>query len=374
VDFDLTDEQVLLQQTVAGIVGGARTQGLVRAGENSADGHSAALTRQLAQVGLAGLLAPESCGGTGQSLFEFALAAEQLGRGPVSTPLLAQAWGAQVPLSCGAATGRTAELLTELAGGAGIMTMAHLEPGMHDEWSRLTVQARETESGVTLTGAKILVPYGGSASAVIVSAVTPGGDACICLVRLPHDGAVLTPQLATGGDPMCRLDLDAAPVRAEDLLLRGQAAESAIAASLEAGTVMELAYGVGLAAEAVAMSARYASERTQFGRPIGSFQAVAHRCADMLIDLDAARVLVYRAAWELASGSGSEAAEAVAVAKVFSDDAFSRIFVSAHQIHGAIGFSMEYDLQLFTRRAKAVELGFGIKQRHLKRVAACAGT
>ena len=120
-------------------------------------------------------------------------------------------------------------------------------------------------------------------------------------------------------------------------------------------------------------SARYASERTQFGRPIGSFQAVAHRCADMLIDLNAARVLVYRAVWELANGSESEATEAVAIAKVFSDDALSRIFVNAHQIHGAIGFSMEYDLQLFTRRAKAVELGFGIKQRHLKRVAACVG-
>lgn len=373
MDFDLTDEQGLLKQTVANVVHHARTQGLVRSAESTSDGYSAALTRQLTEIGLPGLLAPENCGGTGQSLFEFALAAEQLGRGPVSTPLIAQAWGAQVPLSHAEASSMILELATRLASGAAIVTMAHLEPGMHDEWSPLTTEVREAAGGLTLTGSKILVPYGGSASAVFVSAVMPKGHDCICLVPLPRDGARLTAQLATGGDPMYRLDLDAVPIPEENMVLRGPAAESAIAASLAAGTVLELAYGVGLAGEATAMSARYASERTQFGRPIGSFQAVAHRCADMLIDLNAARVLVYRAVWELANGSESEAAEAVAIAKVFSDDALSRIFVNAHQIHGAIGFSMEYDLQLFTRRAKAVELGFGIKQRHLKRVAACVG-
>jgi alkylation response protein AidB-like acyl-CoA dehydrogenase len=171
---------------------------------------------------------------------------------------------------------------------------------------------------------------------------------------------------------MSRLEFAGAAIERSAILFRGQVAEAAVSESLDAGTVIELAYAVGLAAEAVAMSALYATERTQFGRPIGSFQAIAHRCADMLISLDAARVLVYRAAWELASNS-TAAGEAIAVAKVFGDDALSEIFVNAHQIHGAIGFSMEHDLQLFTRRAKAVELGFGIKQRHLRRVAGFVG-
>jgi alkylation response protein AidB-like acyl-CoA dehydrogenase len=119
------------------------------------------------------------------------------------------------------------------------------------------------------------------------------------------------------------------------------------------------------------MTVDYAKTRVQFGRPIGSFQAVAHRCVDMRSDIDALEVLTRKAAWSLAAGRPSHLE--VGVAKTYGGDALRRIFAHAHQVHGAIGFSMEYDLQLFTRRAKAAELTWGSTAAHRERVARAIG-
>jgi alkylation response protein AidB-like acyl-CoA dehydrogenase len=132
-----------------------------------------------------------------------------------------------------------------------------------------------------------------------------------------------------------------------------------------------LAYAVGAAERALELTVEHAKTRVQFGRPIGSFQAVAHRCADMRSEIDAVRYLVYQAAWSLASGRPS-ALEAGA-AKAYGNEALRRVFMHAHQVHGAIGFSTEHDLQLFTRRAKAVELSWGGAASHRERVAQAMG-
>jgi alkylation response protein AidB-like acyl-CoA dehydrogenase len=118
--------------------------------------------------------------------------------------------------------------------------------------------------------------------------------------------------------------------------------------------VASLAYAVGAAERALELSVEHAKTRVQFGRPIGSFQAVAHRCADMRSDLDAVRYLVYQAAWCL-DARGSAELE-VGAAKAYGNEALRRVFMHAHQVHGAIGFSIEHDLQLFTRRVKAIEV------------------
>src|SRR5438876_804605 len=138
-----------------------------------------------------------------------------------------------------------------------------------------------------------------------------------------------------------------------------------------AGAVAALAYMAGAAERALEMTVDHARTRVQFGRPIGSFQAVAHRCVDMRTDLDALRHLVYQAAWAL--GAGREAPLAVSAALAYGSEALRRLFMHAHQVHGAIGFSTEHDLHLFTRRAKAAELQWGSSARHHERVAQAMG-
>ena len=121
----------------------------------------------------------------------------------------------------------------------------------------------------------------------------------------------------------------------------------------------------------LAMTVRYAKERMQFGRPIGSFQAVQHHAADMAADVDGCRYITYQAAWTLAQGLPAD--REVSMAKAWVSDAYQRVCALAHQSHGAVGFTKEYDLQLYSRRAKAAELMFGDADLHLEGVASAIG-
>jgi alkylation response protein AidB-like acyl-CoA dehydrogenase len=141
--------------------------------------------------------------------------------------------------------------------------------------------------------------------------------------------------------------------------------------TLDIAAVASLAYAVGAAARALELSVQHATDREQFGRPIGAFQAIAHRCAEMRADLDACRYLAYQAAWALDRSTNGE--REVAAALAYSKDAIRRMFRHAHQVHGAIGFSTEHPLHRFTRRAKAFELSFGSASRHRARLAETMG-
>jgi alkylation response protein AidB-like acyl-CoA dehydrogenase len=135
--------------------------------------------------------------------------------------------------------------------------------------------------------------------------------------------------------------------------------------------VTDLGYVIGAAEQALALSVQHANDREQFGRPIGSFQAVAHRCVDMRADIDACRYLAWQAAWAL--DARGDAPLEVAAALAFGVEAMRRVFVHAHQVHGAIGFSTEYPLHRHTRRAKAFELTWGPASRHREAVAGAMG-
>ena len=152
---------------------------------------------------------------------------------------------------------------------------------------------------------------------------------------------------------------------------RDERDDDAFRRSLDCAAVAQLAYAVGAAERTLEMTVAYAGDRMQFGRVIGSFQAVAHRCVDMRTDLDACRYLMYRAAWALDRDAPSELEVASALA--YGTDALRRVFMHAHQVHGAIGFSTEHDLHLYTRAAKASELTYGSASHHLDTVATTMG-
>jgi alkylation response protein AidB-like acyl-CoA dehydrogenase len=153
--------------------------------------------------------------------------------------------------------------------------------------------------------------------------------------------------------------------------LGGDQHDAVFQRSINCAAIAQLAYAVGAAERTLEMTVAYARDRLQFGRPIGSFQAVAHRCVDMRTDLDACRYLVYRAAWALDQNPPSELE--VASAQAYGTDALRRLFMHAHQVHGAIGFSTEHDLHLYTRAAKASELLYGSASHHLETVATAMG-
>ncbi|MGH7893660.1 MAG: acyl-CoA dehydrogenase family protein [Candidatus Binatia bacterium] len=352
MDLTLTAEQRLLVESARATLGRVCPPSHVRAMEADARGYDPALWRDMARLGWTGILIDEEEGGSAQSLLEAVLLLEEMGRVLLPAPFLAT--GVIVPVLLRALAER--RWLRAIAAGELVATPALVEPGWRDEWGALACTFRDG----TVSGTKCFVPFAASADVVLV--VTTGPR----LVAVEGRAQVACERQQTlGGDLQYAVRFDRAA--GVDLGPVGHALERARLHAVVGG----LAYAVGAAERALEITVEYAKTRVQFGRPIGSFQAVAHRCADMRSDVDALRYLVYQAAWSLAAGRPSELE--VGVAKAFGNEALRRVFMHAHQVHGAIGFSTEHDLQLFTRRAKAIELAWGSASAHRERVARAMG-
>jgi alkylation response protein AidB-like acyl-CoA dehydrogenase len=262
-------------------------------------------------------------------------------------------------------------LLPRLADGGIVGAFAHLEPGRGgDEWQSPAMAPERRPGGWRLTGAKELVAYAAVAQVLLVSVRLAPHELAFVVVDRRAPGVRMQRQDALGGDPLYRVELDV-DVEDSDVVADGDECARVLGRALDHAAVASCAYAAGLAAKALELSVRHAGERHQFGRPIGAFQAVAHRCADMKADVDAVRMLALQAAWALDHLEAPELE--VGAAKAYANEAMRRIFAHAHQVHGALGFSMEHDLQLFTRRAKAFELSWGAVDRHRERVARAIG-
>jgi alkylation response protein AidB-like acyl-CoA dehydrogenase len=331
MDLFPTPEQELLVATAQDFAARTVTSERVRALEASEAGFDAGQWRAMADLGWTEL-AP----------LELALVAECLGRAALPSPVVIT----------GALRNALPDLAVDLAPDA-IVTFASLVPGARDEW-----WGPYPAVGTALTGAYLLVPYAGTATVIV--AATAGG---LVSVAPPRGGVGVRRESVVGGDACFRVDCTDAPATPVD---------GALDTVLDHVTVTALAYTVGAAQGALDLSVQHARDRHQFGKPIGSFQAVAHRCADMVAEVDACRLLARRAAWALTDDA--EGVEfAVRSALGYAKDALRRVAMHAHQVHGAIGFSSEHDLHLFTRRIKAFELTAGSTARHQERFASALG-
>jgi len=356
MDLTLTDVQAMLAETASAFVEREVPAARVRAAADLDDGFDAELWSALTSLGWSGLLIAEELGGAGQGLVEMAVLAEALGRGPVPSPLLTSAVGAGLLIDRAGTEAQRHRWLPALATGEAVGTVAAFEPGGGDP---------ALPGGDELSGTRLLVPWAAAADVVVVA--TADG---LYLVD-PADGRVrVTRHDDLGIEPLFAVELRAAPA---EPLGSGDADEHAalLAAARDRMAVVGLAYALGAGERALDLTLSHARERHQFGRPIGAFQAVAHRCVDMRTDLDACRALAHRAAWALDRGGDAELAVASALA--YATDALRAVFVHAHQVHGAVGFSTEHDLHLSSRVAKRFELDHGGAGAHLLRVASAMG-
>jgi alkylation response protein AidB-like acyl-CoA dehydrogenase len=361
VDLTLTDEQAMLADAAAAFVARECPPTRVRSIEATAGWHDRELWRALADLGWCGLALPAAYGGAGQGLLEVAVLAEQLGRGPLPSPLLDSTMLAAVPIAWAGSDAQRERLLPSLADGRSIGTLAVLEPGMPDAWSDVSVRGAPR-----LTGRKLLVPWAHVADVLLVA--TASGP---YVVERERAGWRCERHDAFAGDPLCAVTLDGAPAEPLGPPAR-PAGPDATRQILAAAAAVQLAYAVGAAEACVGLAVRHASERVQFGRPIGSFQAVAHRCVDMRAEVDACRYLAYQAAWSLDHDPGG-APLAVTAALTYARGALRRVFLDAHQVHGASGFSTEHDLHLLTRRITAFTIGYASTPRHADALAGAMG-
>jgi len=349
MDFELDDDQLALRAGAREVLDGLASMTQVRAVVDAGGGYDAELWKAMVEQGWSGVELPEVDGGLGLGAVEVAVLLEEVGRHAAPAPFLSTV----LALGAIAGAGGWGEWADRLARGGAVGCAA---------WSTSpdAVRAEADARAWLLSGRPAPALYAPSADVVVVPATGPDG-AALFGVEL---SAVGRPQREPAMDrtrELGWLHLERTPAQR----LGGAAAVRAL---LDRGTTFTCAELLGGASRAMDMAVEYAKERIQFGRPIGSFQAVKHRCADMLVDVEGMRSAAYWAAWCIGTAH-ADASVAASTAKVWCSDASKRVMASALQVHGGIGFTWEHDLHLFLKRAQLDQLSFGDAHFHRARLA-----
>lgn len=322
----------------------------------------AAWSRMASELGLHGIAVPERFGGAGATTAELAVVFEEMGAALACAPFFATVALAIPAILTSGDEQAAADLIPRLADGTDTATLVlNNRLGPWDP-TAVALTAHQEDGVHTVHGSAPMVLDGHTAAIVLVAARDGAGTSLFAvagdaegLTRTPLAGLDRTRKIAL-------LDFDGTPAR---LIGRPGAAEPGLALSSDIATVLLAAEQVGGATRCLDVAVRYAKDRIQFGRPIGSFQAVKHRCADMLVEVEGARSAVVHAA----SATPGELPIAASVAKLAASEAFAHAAFDSMRIHGGLGFTWEHDAHLYVRRAKASSLMFGEPDHHALRLA-----
>lgn len=374
MDFNLTHEQGMLRNSAREFLQREWSTATLREIEASEPGYSQELWRKMASLGWMGMLIPEEYDGMGGGLMELAVVAEELGRAAVPSPFLATTMFGTMPILAAGIPEQRKELLPLLAKGRLVLTMALLEEAAQYDPATIHTKAAMVEQGYAINGCKLFVPYAHVADIILCVCVSGhNGDGqpehSIFLVQRTSPSIQLT-GLKTISHERCYEVLLKDVVAREVLGSPGKAWPIVEWAMLHA-TAVQCAEMTGMAQRTLDMTVEYIKGRIQFGQPIGAFQAARHRAADMLIDLEGTRWVTYAALGKL--DRGEDARREVAIAKAWASDAFRRVAASAHQLHGGIGATLDYDLHFYSRRAKAREIELGHARVQRERLSALLG-
>jgi alkylation response protein AidB-like acyl-CoA dehydrogenase len=368
MDFELTDDQELLRASVRRFLAErAPLDTYVRSRLDAPHVGDDDVWRGLVDLGVLGLLVPEAHGGAGGTMVDAAVVLEELGRAVCPAPYASSAVGAtSVILAAGAAADHAA-WLPSLADGSVIGTVAWLEAGRRYGWRAPATLARRSRDGWLLDGEKVHVPDGAAAGRLVVVAGDDVGTigAFVVDARDRSVGVSATPTVDGTRKEATVVFHDTPAQRLGD----GGDASPAISAALDRMAIAAVVDGVGAAARALEIAVGYAKERVQFGRPIGSFQAVQHLCADMLRTVELGRAAAYYACWASDAAPLDEARRAATVAKAFASDAFADLGGTAIQVFGGVGFTWEHDVHLFYKRLLTLSVAFGDADHHLAALA-----
>jgi alkylation response protein AidB-like acyl-CoA dehydrogenase len=322
--------------------------------------------KEIVSMGWLGVAASEEAGGFGGDVMTAAVLAEEAGRGLLPGPF-ESALVSAIALERSGDADVIGPLLPKLMDGALRVVPAVEEPGGQWGPDAVGMEAKASGSGWRLSGTKILVPDAVGSDVLLVAARTPDG---LGFVRVPSDaeGVTINPMFRMDAQSMAEVVLEDVAVEPGALLGGAAQAEATLRASYEIWTVLIAADLLGTAQAALEMTSEYAKERVQYGKPIGAFQAVSHRLADNLVDVEIGRSLLYAACLALDEGRDN-APSMVSAAKAWLGDAAVSAAEAALQLHGGVGFTWEYDVHLYLRRARCNAAILGDADHHRDRVA-----
>lgn len=368
MDFDLTSAQKLLQRSARDLLGRACPPERVRALMATETGMEDALWREMADQGWIGLLLPEAVGGLGLSLVDLIPVAEEMGRACLPGPFLSTLWAASLIERAGT-EGQQAQYLVPIAEGSLQATISLPEEEMGAEGVSTPLRLERNGDRYRLSGTRRFVLDGGSADLIIcvIDGVPIGAsETSRLLLPVPRTSPGLTTTALPMLDAtrkMASVDFAGVEIAGADALAATPDPERALREATDIATVALCADLLGGMEWTLAATVEYARTRQQFGRPIGTYQAVQHQCADMFLMTESARSALYHSAWAV-SVRDPQAHLAVSVAKAYCADAAREVGNRGIQVHGGIGFTWEHGLHLYYKRAKSGEMLFGDATRH----------
>ncbi|HYM14441.1 MAG TPA: acyl-CoA dehydrogenase family protein [Dehalococcoidia bacterium] len=370
MDLGLSEEQELLKNAARDFLEKECPETLVREMEEDEKGYSPDLWKKMAEQGWQGLLIPDSYGGAGFGYLDLIILIEEFGRALVPGPFLSTVVGGTLPLLEGGTEQQKQYALPKIASGEAIWTLAYTEPSARFDTEGVALEVKEDGNDLVLNGTKLFVRDANVADYFTVvgrKAGTKGDDGITLVIVDAKNAGISQTQLKTiAADKQAEVKFENVRVPKASIIPGGAATLKKVQRK---ATVLECAYLVGLAQMDFDISVQYAKDRIQFGRPIGSFQAIQHKAADMVTDVDGARFITYRAAWSVDQDE-ADADINVHMAKAWCSEATRRVVAHGQQIHGGIGFTKDYKIQLYFRRQKAAELAWGDADYHRELVAA----
>jgi alkylation response protein AidB-like acyl-CoA dehydrogenase len=369
--FGFGEEQDELRKVVRSFLARHSTEADVRRLAADPKGYDRVVWRRMAtELGLQGLAIPEEYGGSGFGYAELGIVFEETGRALLCAPYFTTvALAAEVLLRCDDEAARH-DYLPGIASGDTMATLALTEADGRWDEPGIRLNACEAGGSWQLTGMKTYVPDGHLADLLLVAARTPSG---VSLFAVESDAPGVTrTALPTLDQTRKQAQIDFADTPARLLGTEG-AAWPAIERTLATASVLLAAEQVGGAAAALDAAVAYAKIRVQYGRAIGSFQGIKHKCADMLAEIESARSAAYGGLWALDAGDEAEIAIAAALAQAFCSEAYAVVASENIQVHGGIGFTWEHPAHLYFKRAKSSEALLGTPSYHRELLATRLG-
>jgi len=372
MDLRLSEEQRILVTTARNFLQDHCSSEHVRAMEEDEKGYSEDLWQKMVSLGWTSLVVPEEFGGVGGNVLDLVLLLEEMGRALLPSPFLPTALGAMAVGTWGDESQKM-EILPRIAQGLLKTTVAYVEEGFtRHELGAISLSVKREGGRFQLEGRKLFVLHANTADLLICAARTSGEVGSL-------EGITLFLVSARAGELHYQPLMDIARSKSFEVLFQGaKCDEDKILGPLNGGgkcledMVLTGALGVcammvGAGQKVLEMVTDYAKQRHQFGRPIGSFQAVQHHCANMAIAVDTSRYITYKVAWLKAQGL--KCRKEAAIAKVWANQAYNQVVRLGHQVLGGVGYMSEHDMTLYSRRAKVWEKMFGDEAYHKRIVA-----
>jgi len=374
MDFGFNQEQELLRATARKFFENECTSEFVRARMAEPAGVTDDFWKKLAEQGWLGLIYAEEFDGTGLGFVDLTVLMEEMGRAVMPGPFFSTVLLGGLAIQEAGSAAQKKEWLSKISAGQAKTTLAFTEPNARWDAAGITASAKESGGKFTLTGTKLFVLDAHVADVIVVAARTREGkrpEEGLSLFLVPKGAKGLEVKLLPTMDQtrkLCEVTFHDVTVGADALLGAKDQAWGPLSRVLDRATVALCAEMCGGAQRVLDMTTDYAKIRVAFGKPIGSYQGVKHRAADMLVEVENAKSLTYYAAWAM-DENVPEAPLAASMAKAYVSDAYRRTAGAGIQLHGGIGFTWEHDLHLYFKRAKSSEFTFGDATYHREKVA-----